>query len=256
MRVLVYTANFGGKDEAPRLLNKNKLSTTIQFVCLTDNKQLTSTDYEVRLVTPPYADAVKSSRFFKINGIPNMQAYDLAIWHDSSIVLDCAALHQLLTFSNHGLSTFKHKQICLYAEARKAIELRKDNPLRIALQMMYYGFVLKFPTGAQIYETGIMVQNVHAYTGSSLQKTWWRHVRTMSCRDQLSLPIASWKSNTKLGTLEGRGHHNPYSEFIGHNKNRYRPANFLLRFNTALLRKVGTWIIFRVELYMNNRARN
>ena len=48
MKVLVYTAIFGGKDQGPELVNKGLLpDLDIRFVCVSDNPDLKSSDYEI-----------------------------------------------------------------------------------------------------------------------------------------------------------------------------------------------------------------
>ncbi len=255
MKVVVYTAIFGNKDEAPSLFNKPEIPNyKIDFICITDNPNLQTDDYQIKVVPQKFSDVTKNARSIKINGFKGIEDYDIAIWHDSSVILDCSKLQNLVAFSNnHYLSVFKHGNDCIYAEARDCINHKKDNPLRIAFQMLYYGLILHFPLRKGVFETTMMVTNVKQFNGSALQKQWWKHVRLLSRRDQLALPVAQWKSNSAIGILKGKGFNNPYSQYRGHRYYHYKSKNPLLTINNVFLRKVGLWIIFKIEKYLTHR---
>ena len=127
MKILVYTAIFGDKDQGPSLINKDLLpDLDIRFVYVSDNPHLKSSDYEFIYQAQRYSDVTKNARYVKVNGLNGMAIYDIAIWHDSSIMLDCARISEIIEIAaNHTLSTFKHVQHSVYSEDRKCIELGK-----------------------------------------------------------------------------------------------------------------------------------
>lgn len=255
-RVLVYTANFGGKDELPYLINKHAANKNIEFIYVTDNRNAISKDYKVHVVKRSFLDTVKNARHYKICGIPDFERFDIAVWHDSSIVIDCSKLDDLIQHQDNILSVFMHDEVCTYSEARNALNTKKDNPIRVTIQMLYYGFLAKYPARNGVFETGIMVMKPAEFHHSELRKLWWAHVKMFSCRDQLSLPYAVWKTKSKVGILKGRGHDNPYSEFRGHKRSEFSTRNPLLKINSPFLRKVGLWLIFRAERHLSIRSRS
>ena len=220
--VVVYTANFGAKDN---LLDPKNLTKTTQnevdFVCISDNKKAPNKVYKNIYVEPQFSDVAKNARRIKILGFKEIENYEIAIWHDSSIRLDSNAIQQLVEFAkSHTISTFKHGREDIYLEAIACIENNKDRPIRIAQQMQRYSSSgIKAHSG--LFETGILVINTKRFMGSELQKIWWNEIEKCSRRDQLSLPFAAHTSNSKIGILEGSGHENPYSKYIGHQYEHY-----------------------------------
>ncbi|HAP70698.1 MAG TPA: hypothetical protein DCR04_13410 [Flavobacteriales bacterium] len=69
MKVLVYTAIFGDKDEAPLLSGDCKsVEYEVDFLCITDNIKLTSPHYNVEFTNPVFSDVTKNARYYKIQG--------------------------------------------------------------------------------------------------------------------------------------------------------------------------------------------
>lgn len=255
-RTVVYTAIFGDKDEPPTL--QNYIHTDLSdfdFICFTDNPSLQSDFYKVIKVKRIFSDVTKNARFYKICGHQELTKYGTAIWHDSSVILDATKIAELASFSSRfALSTFKHGHICIYPEARQCIEMGKDSPVRIALQVLYYGLILNYPLRNGVYETTIMVKNQQNFNGSLLQKKWWQHLRYLSRRDQLSLPVARWISNQEIGILQGKGFDNPYSSYRGHRYYHYLTSNPFWRINNSLLRKIGVWVTYMVESFLAKKG--
>lgn len=220
--VVVFTANFGGKDKLLDPLNLTEsIKESVDFISISDSRQSESSVYETRIVKTEFGDVTKNARKVKILGFEGITNYEIAIWHDSSIQLDATKIEELRKFaSNYSLSTFKHGREDVYLEAIACIKNGKDHPTRIARQMKRYSNNgVKAHSG--LYETGILVINTKRFIESSLQQTWWNEIENGSRRDQLSLPFALLKSKQKLGILSGSGHNNPYSQYIGHEYEHY-----------------------------------
>jgi|GEM_PF-1457130 len=254
MKILVYTANFGLKDDAPKLINKDAVATTqVDFVCVTDNPSLSSHDYSMDLVERRFSDITKNARSIKVNGIADIEKYDIALWHDSSVMLDCARLNELVqTVENRTLSTFQHQDNCVYSEGRSCIRMRKDNPMRIVLQLAWYALRHRYPVRNGLYETTIVCYNVNKYFGSPLQRLWWKHIRWLSRRDQLSLPFAIFRTSSakEIGIISGTGFNNVFSVYRGHSHYDYH-ANPMLNFTPDWTAKLGTWLIFKLEKHLS-----
>lgn len=246
--VVVYTANFGGKD---KLLEPSNLTESIKrsvdFVSVTDSKQVNDSIYETRIIETEFEDVAKNARKVKILGFKGLMDYDIAIWHDSSIQLDASKIEELTRFaSNHSLSTFKHGREDVYLEAIACIESGKDHPIRIAKQMKRFSSNgLKAHSG--LYETGILVINTKLFLGSSLQQTWWNEIEHGSRRDQLSLPFAVLKSGEEVGVLTGSGHDNLYSKYIGHQYEHYldKVENWYEKLN--IVKKLAIRYIYKLR---------
>lgn len=220
--IVVYTANFGNKDSLQEPLNTDSLKdVSVDYVCVSDNSDFQSEFYKVIIAKAVFSDITKNARNVKINGFEGIKDYDVAIWHDSSIQIDCSKIAELVSFAQkYPLSTFKHGREDVYLEAIACIENGKDRAIRIANQMKRYHLGgVKAHSG--LFETGILVLNVKEYFKSDLPKTWWNEIQIGSRRDQLSLPYAQLKSSVEIGILEGSGHQNPYSKYLGHKYKHY-----------------------------------
>ncbi|HAP70696.1 MAG TPA: hypothetical protein DCR04_13400 [Flavobacteriales bacterium] len=250
MRVIVYTAIFGGKDNAPTL-NRDAVSKhEVRFVCITDNPNLKSDDYEVIIQPIEYSDITKNARKIKVTGFKGIENYDVAIWHDSSIEIDCSKLDQLIEYGrSNQLSTFHHPRNCTYLEAIACIDQHKDHAIRITIQMFRY-FLKGLPTNSGLNETTVLVTRCKDYMGSELQIIWWNEILNWSRRDQLSLSYARWLTGSKeIGTLEGARIENPYTVWKGHKHETYTDKNPLGILNSRLVRGLCKKLIY----YMRRR---
>lgn len=228
MKVLVYTAIFGNKDEAPCLINKSELGDLdVTFVCVTDNPELHSDDYTIKVVDRKYSDVTKNARDIKVNGFEGFDKFDTAIWHDSSVQMHCNKLSELSAMGEtHTLSAFHHVRYCVYLETIACIDQKKDSPIRLTAQVYRY-FREGFPANFGLHETTIMVINVNRYLPSDLRKIWWNEIANRSRRDQISLPYARWKSGEEVGLLAhwtAKGHDNEFSTHIGHRYQHYNDS--------------------------------
>lgn len=248
MKTVVYTANFGNKDSLQDPLNTDSLENqSVDFVCVSDNPDFQSDFYKVIASKAEFSDVTKNARNIKINGFDGIKDHDVAIWHDSSIQIDCSKIPELVGFAEkHALSTFKHGREDVYLEAIACIENGKDRAIRIANQMKRYqtGGV-KGHSG--LFETGILVLNVKEYFKTELPNIWWTEIQIGSRRDQLSLPYAKLKSDLEIGILEGSGHQNPYSKYLGHKYKHYVDSSSSWFSERNLVKKLAIRYIYQLR---------
>ena len=248
MKTVVYTANFGNKDSLQDPLNTDSLKNqSVDFVCVSDNSDFQSDFYRLIIAKAAFPDITKNARNVKINGFEGIDEYDVAIWHDSSIQIDCAKIPELIGFAQkHALSTFKHGREDVYLEAIACIENGKDRAIRIANQMKrYQAGGVKAHSG--LFETGILVLNIKEYFNSDLPKIWWNEILIGSRRDQLSLPYAKLKSGVEIGILQGSGHQNPYSKYLGHEYEHYVDSSSSWFSNLNLVKKLAIRYIYQLR---------
>jgi len=254
-RTAVFTANFGGKDklQPPVHFETSKLS-DVDFLYFTDSDDVQIDHYQVVKQKPSYSDVAKNARKLKILGFPGMENYKYAIWHDSSIQMDCSKIIELQEFAETSmLSTFKHGREDVYLEAIACIENGKDQPLRVLKQMWRY-FKAGLPAHSGLYETGILTFNVGKYLKSDLKNVWWQEIENGSRRDQLSLPFAVRKTDTEneVGILPGSGHVNPFSTYIGHEYDHYIDGSTQIS-RSSLLKKLAVALIYRFRFHSPTR---
>ena len=251
MKTLVYTAIFGDKDEGPSLINKDfSTQNEFRYVCITDNPELRSNDYEVICVPLKFSDVTKNARDIKVNGIDGMKDYDVAIWHDSSVQIHCDRIEALTKFAEDNMiSVFHHVRYCAYLEAVACINQDKDSAFRIAAQMYRY-FLEGFPSNHQLHETTIMVLDCATYYKSDLKRIWWEEILKRSRRDQLSLAYARWKTGVVAGLLahwKVNRTNNEYSTWIGHKHERYDHSNVLLKINSKLIKGICNKLLYEIR---------
>jgi hypothetical protein len=85
-RNCVFTTLFGGYEEinAQPVANFSKMD----FVCLTDNPDLKSSDWQVRVVQPQFkSDPIRSQRLVKINPHRYLPEYEMSLYIDNSVEL-------------------------------------------------------------------------------------------------------------------------------------------------------------------------
>ncbi len=233
------------------LINRDMLGALdVTFICVTDNPEVQSEDYEIRVVRNKYSDITKNARYVKVNGFDGMADYDVAIWHDSSVQLHCDKISKLASFAQKDMMTvFHHVRYCAYMEAIACIEQKKDAPLRILAQMYKY-YKEGLPTKYKLHETTIMVLNCKTYLNSELRSIWWEEIEKRSRRDQLSLAYARWKTGIDPGLLAhwtATGAKNEYSTWVGHKHDRYDHANPLLSLNSYLIRGISKKLLYEMR---------
>jgi len=247
MKIAVYTAIFGDKDILNPVLNFN-VDDNIDYFLITDNFQGNVDNYKIILKKAIYDDVTKNARFYKVIGLDFFKNYDFVIWHDANLQILHNEMLNLVNFAKHKpIAFFKHSERnCIYDEAIRCIELKKDYPLVIFRQVLVYFFRgLKNELG--LYDTSLFVKNVKLINDSFL-KLWWREIRYRSRRDQISLPYALKKFNINPGIIQGHRTENRYSLFYDHKHRNYlflstgKPKRFSIK-----LKKIAIHLIIMIK---------
>lgn len=250
MKVLIYTAIFGKKDGPPEInFIQSKAEYSIDFKCFTDSLEIDVKGYDIVTLPITFRDITRNARKIKVLGGGDSHKYDLCIWHDASLRLDPKKIYALIDACKMGaISTFKHAETCVYREARKCIENKKDNPVTIYRQMRAYAKEY-FPTNHTVWETGIW-----AYLPKQslrFRNLWWANIKKHSRRDQLSFPYSVWQTKCPVNILPGSGFQNQYSNYVGHKYYHYKSplSNFLME--NPISRKLSIRAIYSLEKKMN-----
>jgi hypothetical protein len=144
--------------------------------------------------------------------------FQFTLWHDGSHhlmvnpweIIDCAFAGEM------AFATFKHpKRDCLYQETEACITLKKDRPEILLEQSRRYARD-GYPARRGLFETSCVARR-NCDAVSHLNQLWWREIQHGSCRDQISLPYAMWKSAfTQLILLSGSRDRSTYFAFKPH----------------------------------------
>lgn len=235
MKIVVYTALYGDKDELRNPFEFSK-DDNIDYVCFTDNKKIKSSSYKIIITKKKFRDITKNARFFKINGFRGIEKYDISIWHDANIEIKHNKIIKLASYvKNSDFATFKHPlRNCVYEEGLACINRRKDYALRVLLQL-YILYLNKFPNNSGLYETGVLVTNITNYRKKRLGIYWWKWVRFLSRRDQLSLGVSIRKTEADFEILPGNGENNEFSFFHKHQYDFYKDKSLYAFFNNRFI---------------------
>jgi len=232
MRVAVYTAIFGDKDELKEPLDY-KPCEHVDYYLISDNKKIETKLYKLIVKDSKYDDVTKNARFYKVNGLEEFKEYDYVIWHDGNLQMKHLFINDLIKYVEYDfLASFKHPdRENFYQEAVACIDLNKDFSLKILWQsFIYYWKGLPSNLDSQLYETCILVKNMRLQN-KIFYDTWWNQILTFSRRDQLALPYVLFILNTTISVIPGCRYENKFSEFSNHKNKFYGQKLNLERFN-------------------------
>ncbi len=193
--MIVYTANYGGKDRmhtprVTRLWNKD-----LKFVYFTD-QAVESKVWDVVVEEKPGCSN-RAAKWYKTHPHELFPGED-TLWVDSSMVVrkDPTKLFQGwddMLLRNHPLRTN------VYEEAKVCIEAGLDaEAVRKQIDDYRRGGC---PKEAGLYINGILLRKPTSVT-ADLNEQWWQHIEKWSNRDQISLPYVVWANGFSFKTVD------------------------------------------------------
>lgn len=241
MKIAVYTALFGDKDELLPPLNY-QYNENISYYLFTDTAQ---NIFPYTTIVKPriFDDVSKNAFYYKHMGDDIINNYDMLIWHDANIQLYYDKLNDLIDIGrNSFLSIFIHPdRDDFYSEAMTSIRVDKDFSLRILRQALYY-FIKGMPAHAGMFATGILIKNQNIDSGN-FYAMWWEHTLEYSRRDQLSIVYICYKTKQKINVIEGDIFNNVYSKYYLHKYKHYIEKNQVMKYNYGFLKKLSYFCV-------------
>ncbi|MEA2975754.1 MAG: hypothetical protein QOF19_1274 [Alphaproteobacteria bacterium] len=192
-RRVVYTCLFGSSEYFNDFVYEG--DGNIDFVCFTDDPELTSEFWTIKVVEPGLLDPARAAK--RVKALPHLYLpeYDWSLYIDNIIRLKTAPkqlFDQFLVGAPSPLVCFRHpERNCVYEEAEKVIELSFDNPDRVRTQMMLYR-QLGYPVQNGLAKSGFLLRRHHDPTLTPVMERWHDHVLGHSKRDQLSMNPVMW----------------------------------------------------------------
>lgn len=185
MANVVYTSIFGAFD---KLKDPTVCSDDIDYICFTDNENIHSNIWDIRIVGR-YKDPVRSAKRFKLGPHVFLKEYEYSLWVDGNMILKVVPdIEGLLDGKTIALARHPHRN-CVYAEGITCMNLGMDKENRIGMQLKNY-FRNGHPENAGLYMCGLIPRKHNDEKLAELSETWWYHVCTKSSRDQISFPVA------------------------------------------------------------------
>lgn len=176
---ILFTAIFDSYDK----LNEVTLPVGWRAICFS-NIPIESKTWEIVIVEKHD----KIYRDIKIRPHVWLPEHDKSVWIDGN--LEIAIPLDKFVEEKDGFWLMDHPdRNCVYEEAKRCIELNKDNPEVINAQMERYRLMgLKEESG--LCATGCIIRD-NNWTNKEFNEDWWKEVKNGSVRDQLSWPYVS-----------------------------------------------------------------
>ena len=199
--ITVYTVEFGGHDP---LREPQSINSGVDYIYITD-QPLTSSTWQMRVVSPSFPDSRRSSRFYFDQSCLTFPSSTYTIMHgaNSSLTADPIALiDTYLITPNVDIAMFSHPhRDCIYDEAAAVIAMGKDTATNVNPQMDRYREE-GFPTHFGLHACTLMLRR-NTPSLLEFERQWWTEVSTGSFRDQLSFDYIRWKLNFPIGMIPG-----------------------------------------------------
>jgi hypothetical protein len=199
---VVYTSLICGYEE----LNEQPQATSsaIDFVCFTDNPELKSETWKIRVINPRFPrDSVRSQRYLKIIGPELLSEYDESLYIDNSILLKTLPeriFEEWFTSNDFSLPLHSFRDT-VAAEFDEVAVNGLDDPTRIHEQFINYSITLPSVLNEKLFCTGIMLRR-HTIAVYKTMQLWFENVLRYSRRDQLSINYAILVTGLKTTALE------------------------------------------------------
>ncbi|OJF69428.1 hypothetical protein BK026_11880 [Alteromonas sp. V450] len=220
---VVYTAIFGGYDDLkePEYINEHW-----DYVCFTDNPNLKSSTFTIKLVKPLFENSTKNARMAKLLSHLFLIGYDYSLWIDGSVKLrgknidehiDTRLTSNYIALHNHVIRN------CLYEEEDACSQAQKDTSDILGEQVAYYKKD-GMPEEFGLFETAEIARAQHNATVHALNANWWQQLDRFSIRDQISLPYVFWKHGYDYAQMPGTQwidayfHMYKHRQMLEHNK--------------------------------------
>lgn len=199
-RVVIYTALFGDYDY---LIEPSKKFLGCDFVCFTDQKNLKSDIWDIRIVTDCDMPSNMMNRKYKILPHRYLSDYEYSIYIDANIKVMKSPVELISKYLNDdNFALPRHfSRNCIYQEAKECIVLQKDLRVLIVNQMKIYR-QLGMPKEYGLGENNILFRRHNESLVVNIMQVWWAELNNGSRRDQLSLAFVMWRFNKRFRFIE------------------------------------------------------
>ncbi|TQL48657.1 uncharacterized protein DUF616 [Homoserinimonas aerilata] len=186
-RRVVYSALMGQYEK----LNEQPVAreTDIDFICFTDDPELTSETWQIRLVEPRLPmDSIRSARYFKTRGFMLLGDYDESLWIDNSVRLRStpdAILDAWLADADIAIPQHSFRKTVI-GEFDTVATDGYDDPARVYEQLIHYSSLRPESLQELPYWTALLARR-HTPEVDAAMSLWSDHIMRYSRRDQLSI---------------------------------------------------------------------
>lgn len=187
---VVYTAIF---DDYDVLLDPREVNDDVDYVCFTDDPELSSDVWEPVTIDEDLEPGLKNR---KVKLLPHryLPEYDYSVYVDGNVQL-IGDVTELLDehLEDHDFACPRHHEhICVYREAEAIVEQGKADAAEVRRQVDRYREA-GFPENYGLSEHNLLLRRHIDPAVKELMEAWWEEYTNGVGRDQLGLPYVAWK---------------------------------------------------------------
>ena len=235
MRKVIYTSMFGYKADSSFYLHNPECDLDDwDLVCFTDEPNMKSNVWDVRVVDRIYTDGARQNRYYKILPHKHLNEYDISVCIDADVLINQnidGIVKEYL--KEHNMSVLDHsicgmtttgnlnRRSCIYDEARFIEWLGDNHPRKhykddmnvINRQIEKYKSE-GYPPNNGLARTTVMFRKHNELDVIKTMEKWWSEYQYNSRRDQLSFPYSAWKTNFKYKMIPIDIDDNEYFQYM------------------------------------------
>lgn len=208
--MIIYTVITGGKDE----LNEDINAQGATLVCFTDNPELKSKNWEIKIIPRLFNDVRRDSRIPKMLPHIYFPETEYSLYVDANII-NKVSIKKLIDewLVDADIAMFAHStRNCLFKEAEECIRLELDSKDVIEAQIQRYK---NFEMNKGLYQGGVILRR-HTNKIKQLNEMWFAEYCTGCKRDQISLPYCIETLGITINAIDGHAYSHPYFEMFNH----------------------------------------
>jgi len=215
---VVYTVITGDYDD---LLTPEHVNDDWDYVCFTDNMNLSSDFWEIREMEGFNLDNIRKNRIYKILPHIFLPEYDYSLYIDGNfrIIGDIDEYITRFLKNNHMLCFIHPERNCIYEEAQTVLKMGKDSEKFVSPQINKYKSE-NYPKNNGLIAGGILFRKHNNPPVVKIMNAWWRMVEFYSRRDQLSFNYVCWKYDFNFDMCNLSYWDNEYFERLPHVGNK------------------------------------
>ena len=172
-RRVVYTCLFGFSEPLNEIEIEREKG--VDYICFTDDPDLKSSTWSIKLVQESLLDPVRAAKRVKILAHHYLSEYEISLYVDNTVKLKKVAVEifeQYLEPSVSPLVCFRHPlRSCIYDEAAAVIEAKYDDPERVGAQIAQYR-AMNYPALAGLYKGAFLLRRHNDALLVEVMQTW------------------------------------------------------------------------------------
>jgi glycosyltransferase involved in cell wall biosynthesis len=217
-KIVIYTAFTGDYDslKEPEFIDDN-----CDYVCFTDNPNLSSDFWEIRLMDESTLDNNRKAKQYKVLPHNYFPDYKYSFWLDGTFKIKGSIreyIYEFIRADSPILCVIHTERDCAYEELTASVKIPRYPRAVMEEQLIKYDKE-GFPKHYGLPVLGAIFREHNNPEIIKLMEDWWSEIIEFSNQDQLSFSYVAWKNNihpsvgkvyywdNKYWAKEGEYHH-------------------------------------------------